>query len=653
MSASRETLIRALRLAAPALAIAVLAVVAACLWQGWQQFETICTSRDVLQPDGNVRMVEALDRYQDFRDGRGWRAAASYFVYGDTWPPMRSTIALALFGLFQPSTEIDAAISLFFYGLLFVALLAIALRHAPDRFSGVAAFAFGAMMLLSTFEFPAYAMASMLETQGMFFLALAYAAFLGLYTSGGAISTRLKILLAVSLIGLGATKYPYAIMLFLAALLLEFLRQPTAFVEFAATLLRQRYRGLRLALLILAALAVGAILVAGKLGYTGINNKAPRYLIWLIAVVLFIDLNLGFWVRRDLLQSAPASLRAIYLFGVAPVFGWILLHPDRFSSIIGGQFWQPPPGIDPALLFRSSFFETLFAHVFQHGAFFVALLILAALGLFALIGHRSGGVSAPPPAATELHSLTPPKVWPAVRRLLSGLEGLAGMLREPLVLGFLLIWLQFLAQELFSPNKQDRHIYHFLPAMLISASLLALRIDHAFPGHAMRQFIRSGAPLVLLGMALVGALLPGGALRADWVDPSRREFCFTGREPELFEPARWAAAQVESGKRYILINKMHGAPIRPEQREQGTEIDLLTRLAAIKGGGALRTDSRFVWSSWDEFDRLLVVSPVCDGEIVNQMVQARAAELEDGLQPGKQQAHPGGRFCLFEYELQP
>ncbi|MBX7057688.1 MAG: hypothetical protein K1X75_06445 [Leptospirales bacterium] len=629
---------------------------ASTFFVSWRIFQSECSSRDVLQPDGNVRMTEALDRYQDLRDGRVLRTLSGYFLQGDTWPPFRSTIALAIFAAAGPSQEADAAISLFFYGLLYLALAIIFLRLGPGWLSGACAFAFCSAMLLSAGELPAYSLASMLETQGMFFLSLAYFALFELYRSPPSPPRWLWIWLAVALVGLAATKYPYALMLLAAALAVEFLRSPAQLAEFVAGLLVDRYRGLRRLLAAAALLAVLAILFAGKLGYTGLNSKTPRYAIWLIALALFLDLNWGFLRQPELLRRAPHTLRAIYLCGAAPFAAWILLHPDRFSSIIGGQFWQPPPGIDPSSLFRSSFFETLFLHIFAHGGVFLILLLAALLALGLLL-WRGGG------PGTERAGQSPAIETPALRKILPGRQAESAVkalhwlsvrlrpLRHPLASAFFLIWLQFLAQEVFSPNKQDRHIYHFLPAMLLSCSLLVLHTSGFVRDQRLQGLLRYLLPTAFAIAAAALALLPGGALRSDWARVDGRQFCFTGREAQLFEPARWTVRQLEAGRRTIVLNWMHGAPISRGQREQGSEIDLLLRVAAIQAGGAVRNDSRFLWKDWSEFDRLLAVTPLCDAAQTQARVARRAAQVGAAFELLRSAREPGGRICSYEFAL--
>jgi hypothetical protein len=148
------------------------------------------------------------------------------------------------------------------------------------------------------------------------------------------------------------------------------------------------------------------------------------------------------------------------------------------------------------------------------------------------------------------------------------------------------------------------------------------------------------------------AVRPGGVFTAGYSDFRVREFCFTGRAPELFEPARWAADQLAADRRTLLINAMNTAPFALDQREQTTELDLLLRMRAIAAGGAVRNDNRHVWKRWSEFDRLLAITPTCLDEAGRAQIRSRAAAVGVSLgEPLRELRHPGGRLCLTEYSL--
>lgn len=666
---------RALEIAAGLLiAGATLWGVGVALAESRATFLEYCTSRDVLQPDGNIRMTEALDRYQDLRDGRYLRFVRSFFT-GDTWPPLRPTLALALFLVFQPDAVLDASVSLVFYALLFPSLAFIAVRMSRSWIGGAGLFAFIAALLVHAREFAAYANASMLETQGMFFLVWTIYFLAEMLRecyaerapsadeSDRRVSRPVFAGLLASFLGLTFTKYPYVIMLFLALAAYEALRDPRGLTRLVTTLLDQHYRGWRRAALAVVALAFVSILVAGKLGYAGLNSKSVKYGIWFFSAVIFVDLAVFAFRRRALaLSAAPAALRYIYLCGILPAFAWILSHPDRFSSIIGGQFWLPPAGMDVSLLFRKTFFETLFLHVFIPPALFAGLLAAGGAALIALAYFAGRATRAPQSGAPLAADGTRP-VARLVQRLepvFRFVEGPLAGFRLPAFFALAIVWLQFFAQELFSPNKQDRHIYHLLPALGLYSGLALMAALAAAPPHFRRVasaarpagMAVSLAGLACLGCAVFSAVRSGGVFSAGYSDFRVREFCFTGRAPELFEPARWAAAQLAADRRTVLINAMNTAPFELNQREQTTELDLLLRMRAIAAGGAVRNDNRHVWKSWSEFDRLVTLTPTCPDAAGRAQIGARAAALGVRLgEPLRELPHPGGRLCLLEYSL--
>lgn len=611
--------------------VTALVLVEGAALKSFRIFHQECPNTDVLQPDGNIRLITVIDRMQDLRSGEYLEFVSSYFR-GNTWPPLRPTLSHFYFLLRGgPSAADDIMISFFFYLLLFLLLLFVSLHLGDGVLQGAALFFFSSMMLVHTRELAAYSLSAMLETQGMFFLLLALYFLYRLYGEtyeGEPVSRHIPIGLFIAIQGLVFTKYPYAAMFFLAIILYEILARPLEWREIVRVMFERHYRGPRRIILALFLLIFFVILLAGKLGFADINIKSFKYFIWLIVLLVFVDLNIFLYRERGQISGIiPAAMKWIYLCGIFPAAIWILLHPDRFSSILGGQFWVPPEGL--LLLykdfFRRTFFDTLFFRVFDSGLPLVFVFVgsLLALILFGVRGLRDQRI----PFRER---------WNDVFR-----DPLAGLL--------LLIWIQFLALELFTPNKQDRHIYHMLPALLlISALWLARFFSIVTNNRILRQL-----PVLLF---IIAGLFPlfgsAGFLRADHFYGTGRPVCFTGRDKSLFDPARWVAGVIDGRKKSVVINLMGREKHGLTERRQDSEIDLLLRLRAFQSGGEIRNDSRWLYGDWAGFNSLLLVTPDCGARVVSSTLRRRSRETGNTLQgPLRSLRDPSGRICLEEYGI--
>ncbi len=609
----------------------VVFVVLAGLATIWNAYDRLCIWKDVLQWDGNIRYIQVVDQWQDIREGHPFRALL-FFFEGNVWPPLRSIVSLILF-LFSPSgptAVLDTTISFAFFALLFPTLLALSLRLVPGRISAVIVFLFTAVMIFQAPELPAYGLASMLETQGMFFvLWTVYALYRAHEWSaaveeGASAPRRLQALLIFAGTGLFLTKYPYGVMFTLAVVLFEILRSPGEMFDFGWSLVRVHYRGIRLVLAVLLVVIFVALLFAGNLGYTGLNKKIFKYFLYTAAVIAFVDLNVFFFRRSrksvssdDKFVNAPRTLVLVYLYALLPGITWILLHPDRFGSVIGGQFW--------ILKQTSSFVKTLLVDV-TDSPLPMILAFAAGLGAFVFRMVRARG-----------------KFLARTREVLS----------EPAAVVLVIVLLQVLLQEAFSPNKQYRHIYHLVPAAIFVLCVAASRLLHIHDhGPAGRR--AEWARRVVLGLFAAGAVFlltrEGGLLTGTY--SSARPFCYTGTDPATYAEARWVAETAPLEGRTIVLNLFHDLPPDPGGHNQASEIDVLLRKRALAKGWAVRNDSPHRWSSWTGFDRLLFIADQCENPERLRRATGRAEKAGMRLVPGVVVAHPTAPMCYREFKFE-
>lgn len=626
--------------------LVIAAALVSCVWAlqtSWETFLTKCPNKDVLHWDGNLRTALVLDRYQQVRDGNLGEVVRSH-LRANTWPPLRPLISLALFLVTDPDLVTDVGISFVFFALTFAAVLVASLRMSATLFAGACSFAAVVGVLLHTKELNAYALASMLETQGMFFLVLSVLFLFLLYERARALEARSAAVdaaprqipanrpfsplsvralwwgLFLSVQGLVFTKYPYAIILFVSVILFEFIREPLRWLRIGHELLATHYRGVRRVLILAFVGIVIGLLIAGRIGYLGVNTRVTKRLIYIVCVVIFIDFNAyAFFSRERARVLFPESIRLFYLAGVLPALTWIFINPDRFSTVLGGQFW-----VGTAKL-RGTLFETL-GYLFQPAWPALVLLGLGILGMKYFFLRRQ---------STPLSAAGLSARW-------------AECVRRPEVAALLICWLMYIAQDLFNPNKQDRHVYHIVP-MLLLCSLVSFQSAMGDFGPGRGVLWRPGGGVLVLLLGCVPLLGAGGLLTGGYTGV--RYFCYTDVERDIFAEARWTAAQLHPGKKYIVINYFHFIPLTVGKRNQASEMDVLLRMRAIETGGRVFSDHRFHRRDWSNFDFLLVVSPDCGARAVREQVAKRAAETGTTLRMSTRSVRSGGGVCTEQWPL--
>jgi len=564
----------------------------------WRHFSS-CPNRDVLSLDENLRMIQTLDVRNDVSHGKILRAVAS-IVESPTWPPLHSLIAQVVYLFTGPSTISEVAIGFGFGILAILSLCAIGFelgRREMSLWSGAFASFFTVALIFHTHELTAYSLSAMLETQGMFFFLLTCFAFYLLYS--GAANAKWWILAAT--VGLFLTKYPYGHILLMAGGPIVLLSQPESLRPLIA-FLRSRYSGKSL---ILPAVLIGVILIlAGAKFLPGqnFNVKGFKYLFYAIALLLLVDFNWKIYSNRPSLGWMPDTWKIAYLYAAVPILAMTFVSPDRFSSTVGTQLHQQ----DSA----RSFFVSIFTALLDFNTPLFALLALGSSLAVALLFKKECR------------------------------ENIPTLLRNPLVFSFSFVLMHLLILEFLTANKQLRHIYHILPALIFFGTLLSLRNASRF---RYGSIVFAG----LLATSLVPVFAaPSGLFSARYFES--RYVCWTGTDAALFDPVRRLTDRVDRDSSYILINRFHEESAPLPGKQWASEFDLLLRM---KARGPVRNDSRFVFKNWDEFERLLVIHWKCDDETSTRFVASRAAAIgSEAVRTTMIQGETPG-LCITEYRL--
>lgn len=653
----------------------VILLIAAAGWlirlaleQSWGHLVDACPNTDVLMWDANLRLQSVLDQFQDFRDGHWYRAIAP-LIDAPTWPPLRNVISLIVFALHPagPNTLLDVSISFVFYVLVFPSMLLIALELTRDWLRASVIFFFASVLMIQSKHLPVFGVSAMLETQGMFFM-LWTLFFLHKvyerheYREASIIVRERRDLpgkrrfvwgLFIFSQGLFHTKYPYGVMLILALVALELARNPGQIIDLLSLYVTRHFAGRKwyhyaLNGLKILAVALFAVALATK-AHT--SPKTVKYALYGVVVVFFIDLQIYlFQYRNALRRLIDGVTRHVYLAVIFPAAVWMLIQPDRVSSILGTQ-----QHVQDA---SRSFFRSIFTDVFDDALPFIIFLTGA---LFALTVVLVRNLVLRKRVAEEAPTSDVPEIST------SGTESFAEGLGRPLVAVTLCLILQYVILEILTGNKQLRHIYHLIPAILVLIGAWLMRLPRLIPegpqaGGVLYWLRRAGilAVLVLPVAAVVPVLIRPGGLLASPTEKqylAARPMCFTGEDRELYEPVRWFALRVEPEHRYVLFNSFHDLATPLHARRLATEFDVLLRMRTLTRG-MVRNDSRYQWKTWDDFDRVLFLTPGCPDALRDPFLQKRADEL--GVRLARVSAYsypnatpnPNEQLCLREYRIE-
>ncbi|TGK04789.1 hypothetical protein EHO59_07990 [Leptospira semungkisensis] len=630
--------------------VLALAITGVMISKNWQAFLQICPITDLLTWDENIRLNAVYDQFQDLRDGKIWRGIVP-FLEAATWPPLRPIFSLVLLASpgSWPITWKDSFLGLAFYALCFPSIIFIASRITGSYvFSGLVSI-FILALSLHTSETPAYSLSSMLETQGMLSLLWVYFGLYKLYDSvkdlkqGESLpkGSKVPLLVSVTLLLLFFTKYPYGLLLFISIFIYEVLSRFPEWIGFVRFAIRKHYKGLRLLFLILVVLLVLSLPVLRVVTSWNLDQKSFKKVLYILTVLLFLDFNYFLYkTRKEIGSIAPSSIRVLYLYAILPCFFWLFTNLDRVMSLVNAQMIVNK--------FVRSFILSLFespekkfpaSHVFIEPWIFRLFFALSIAILFywiyskrnektnLAISDKDSETSLLDKALSKLQN----KSWPSFAK-------------DPLFAITVIVFLQYIVIDASTGNKQLRHVFYPLPALLLILSFWFYRLI---------QLSNNRWKIASVGVSLFfffwgGSLFfkEGGLLSSTYY--SENQFCLKGFDSATFQPARDFAKEIDPNGKYIAFNAFHEEEnFQIPGRILASEFDLLFRQKTVTNG-KYRNDSKYRWKNWDEFDKALFVGPSC--ELPEKYIE-RVQSLGYGLEPTKEIKHSSGYYCLREFRL--
>ncbi|WP_039947782.1 hypothetical protein [Leptospira fainei] len=626
------------------------------IWKNWSAFLNICPIKDLLTWDENIRLNQLLDQYQDFRDGRYWRGFFP-FLEASTWPPLRSIFSL--FMLWGPGdwpiTWKDSFLGLIFYALCFPTIIYISFRITGSLVFSGAISIFILAMSLHTTETPAYSLSSMLETQGMFVLLWVYFSLYRLYDSvqnlgpGAELQkgSKVPVLVSLALLSLFFTKYPYGLLLFISLFLYEGISRFPEVIGFFRFAIRVHYKNLRLVFLVLVVGLVFSLPVLRVVTDWNLDQRSFKKVLYFLTVILFLDFNYFLFKYSDEAKSfTPPSLRVLYMYAILPSFVWLFANLDRVMSLVNAQMIVNKYVRSFILsLFESPSDRIPASHVFDDPwvfrIFFIGSCILIAIWLYLRSKDKDANIK------STYDRVLPNSPEGKLDSLLVRLEGLSwpAALKDPLFAISAVVFLQYIVIDITTGNKQLRHVFYPLPALLWILSLWFFRAikDSKKWQSQVVMFLFSG---IIFAWGISLFFRTGGLLNVSYYQS--HAFCLKGFEEQVFQPARDFASEIDPGGKYIAFNAFHDEEnFQTPGRVLASELDLLFRLKTLDKG-KYRNDNKYRWKNWEEFDRLIYVGPNCE---LPDKYKKRTDSLGYAIEPLAEYSKEKGQYCMKEFRL--
>ena len=618
--------------------------------QNYLHYQDQCANKDVLSWDANIRMIQTIDQYQAIKHGKILQGLLPFFA-APTWPPLRNMIALPYHlitpGGLDPAKDIYISQIFWVFAFLIIPVLAFEISHSIIAASVI--WLFSTMALVYSTELVAYSFSSMLETQGIFFTLL-----IGLYVyrvydieinkEGGAMqspgieqSALLRPFqglwrsgLFIATFGLFFTKYPYGLMLIIAMVGIEMVRNPFQFINFIVKYWKTESRLIGKMLLVGFLIAPVVIFLAAKVDFIDLKSKGSRNIIFIIMLMFFIDFNIRIFRKGSAFVLLSNTARIIYINVIFPMAIWLLVNPDRINSTVGTQLHVQ----EQNRIYLLSYFQDAYHQPWI--PLFVSLALI--YGVLAVLFQGWNRMS---PEEDGNHSnvqLTNSDIWKNLYY---------SMINNPWFLTLMIFIGQYAVLEILTGNKQLRHIYHLIPVITVVGMAGLIRL---LP--TKNQFYEY---VTLGGMLLVSlAIAAADGLPGQQSYYREREVCFTGLNRADFNIPRTVASHIDPHKQYVVINMFHDLNSDLDGRYLATEFDLLMRMRVISNShdGILLNDSRYGLRDWSDFNSLLILSSSCTDPQRELFVHERARQM--GKQIYLEESFPveGKNICLDTYRLE-
>lgn len=530
----------------------------------------LCPNKEMLLWDANIRMIQALDVLQFIKE-KQFLESIKILLDSPTWPPLRTIISIVLI-LFngRPDPILDTRPSIFFFLLLFLSIILFVYKFyikkskdLLDQWIGYISIFLTISFLFLLKQIPEYLFNSMLEIQGMLFYFVFISYYIYINQNHLYSKRKTKILFFVLGALIYLTKYPYGVLISISLVVIEMIKNPKFFLTESLKIIKT-YKNLRFVLIVMLFLSFGFILLYPYFFSSNLNKKAIKNLVYVSILIFYTEFNV--YIYRKKLYFFSENLRFFYKFFIFPFSLLILIHPDRFFSLLGAQ--------SDIIEKDRNFFTSLFFDYFYNHWVFSLFMTFSFLTVFYTIFKNRNQF-------TEYFK------------------------KSPILQILTLVWTHFFILEFTTTNHQARYIFQILPLLILFHSLIFIEIKNISFKIGIVFFLI----IFIMSNFYFLYIYP----------PKTRNVCFAGRDSKLFEPVYLIQQEILPHTKAIIFNEFHEYKKDSQQLDNPylfipTDIDVHLRYKVFPNGFLINYQRNF--KSLKEFKKIIYITHSCKNEII-------------------------------------
>ncbi|MCE9500428.1 MAG: hypothetical protein K8R21_08015 [Leptospira sp.] len=568
----------------------------------YEKFDSLCPNKEFITWDPSLRFITTLQMMDNIRQ---FRIGQFFFQILDspTWPVLRNLIQVAVFFITEPSQIIDIRITFatFIVLILVSGLLIYSEERRKSAYLNLILIFIGWNLILHSPVLLVYGFSGMLEIQGAVFFLLSVYFTANFYLKNDFLtkfSNRIFFLLSVT--GLFHSKYPYGYLYIFSLVIFEAFTSPQVFYSYVIRYFSYFRNAARKNPRLFVILILGVSLFLPESLLYGKSKKYIRYVIVLLMVLDFFIYFLK--QKKELTKLGFEKLNFLVGWIFLPVIGWVLIHPDRFSSSgstishvqsEGHAIGEAVSAFDYYMVFFREMILNSFSDPVTSGALFIILCISFCGGLILFLRKKE--------------------------------------LSRHFIYSFF-IMLSVLILTFLTPNHQARHIYHLYPAIVMVALCFISYIFYE------KSKLAAIAILLFFGI-LCGSFFVNFNRSLD-----KTTLCFSGTDRSAYALPLWAAPKTGEN---LSGNTIFINDIDPEYVNRA-DSELLLNIQAYNRHIKIMTNPK-KFRSIEGYSELIFLSNSCkqNSELLKfQQIFGQQVKLN----PGKEIISELG--CIRFYGLQ-
>jgi hypothetical protein len=455
------------------------------------EFLKDCSNLQHIGWDPVSRFQTSLEIADGIRSGKLYVPIAK-FLDSPTWPSLRSQVEALLIVLFGPNTLISIYLTIATLIVLLLLAFFLLIRNSIFPMSGFLFGVIATIFLVMIPSFLLYGFSGMLEIQGAVFFLLS--------VEGILLHKKFPELLPLSAFLLLQTKYPYSFMLLFAISVYLPIFYKNEFNRFLILWKRKYIKfSYRNPIILFLPIPI-TVLILGKFGLLSLTGKAASYLLYSIVLLLVLDGILFLYRQKRLIFKISPNIQYFIHWTYIPSILWLAIHPDRFIATTNTiAHTQGESGI---FLYG----QTILSEIPHSSALIVAILIgVIVKNIICRI--------------TQL---------PREKFDFTSSRG-----TTYLAIGLAIV----IGQSIFTPNQQERHIYHLYPTLILGGFFF---IDEAF-GTFYKSYKRKLYSYIYVG--ILGIVFITLILELLYTSPN---VCYAGQKEDIRQYPDWVNTKIDS-----------------------------------------------------------------------------------------------------------